>query len=121
MGPHEPATLAAALDWARSCREARAEAIAEAVAHDSLEPLLPNAREPGLAGAVQRFGAEVTSLKLLTVMDAVPSCGGKVKSRRLLAALGLEHSVALGAVTPDQAAALMNPSDQGDSTSGVNS
>lgn len=49
----------------------------------------------------------LAELRLLPVMEAIPACGGKVASRRLLAGAGLDEDVVLGDVDATQWEALL--------------
>ena len=56
--------------------------------------------------AAERDGWAVQTLRLLPCLEAMGAIGGKVRSRRAIAAAGLEEDVALGALSDAQWRAL---------------
>lgn len=56
--------------------------------------------------AAERDGWAVQTLRLLPCLEAMDAVGGKVRSRRAIAAAGLEEDVALGALSDAQWRAL---------------
>ena len=71
-----------AVAWARSIRSERAEFVDRCGSDLDLDAVR------AAVGATEASDA-VTSLRLLTILEAMPAIGGKVASRRLMAATGL--------------------------------
>lgn len=87
-----------ALAWASSVRAERAAFVA-ALEHGTVGV-------DELAASVRSASDAITSLRLLPCIEAMPAAGGKVRSRRSMAAAGLSEDVALGDVDADAWSAL---------------
>lgn len=89
--------LADALDWANRTREFRRAFVQRCA--DGLS--LADVRSELAAADHALTGPEVdrlAELRLLPVLEAMPAIGGKIASRRLIAAAGLAEDVELGAI-----------------------
>lgn len=91
-----PATLEDAVAWADRTRSFRAAFLARCASLDldSVRSELEREREVLPGPEVDRLA----ELRLLPVLEAIPSIGGKVASRRLLASVALPEDVLLGDV-----------------------
>lgn len=100
----------AAISWAARTREFRDAFVRRCAAGLSLAEVraeLDLERDVLPSREVDRLA----ELRLLPVMEAIPACGGKVSSRRLLASAGLDEDVTLGDVGPAAWSVLVAPAD----------
>jgi len=87
-----------AVEWAARTRAFREAFVARCAAGLTLVDVRAELdRERGVLPA--REVDRLAELRLLPVAEAIPACGGKVASRRLLAAAGLREDVVLGDVS----------------------
>lgn len=91
----EDPAIQAAFAWARETRRTRAEFVARCAEGPGLERARDESQHANSSG-VGGSGADLGSLRLLPILEAIPSVGGKVASRRALAVAGLSEASQLG-------------------------
>lgn len=98
-----PAELDAAIAWARRTRSER-DRFVERIASERWTPA-------ELSRSVDGASEAIRTLRLLPCIEAMPAAGGKVRSRRAIAAAGLDEATPLERIAPSEWQALSRQVD----------